>query len=66
MPITIKKDKPSHPSVKRRQRHVTWDVVRGRELWQQGMTSAAIARELGISKPSVKRRREKYWNKGLD
>lgn len=43
-----------------------WDVRRGRELWRQGWTLAAIAEELGISRASVERRVAKYWKKGAD
>lgn len=43
-----------------------WDITRGRELWQQGMTNHSIAAELGISVASVQRRKARYWKMGVD
>lgn len=61
-----RKQPPNQPMTVKNPRQLSWDVKRGRELWQQGRTLAAIAEELGISRASVARRVAEYWKKGAD
>lgn len=43
-----------------------WNVARGRQLSEEGWIDEEIARELGVCRSSVQKRRTKYWEKGVD
>lgn len=38
-----------------------WDVKKGYELWCQGVSMYQIAKDLGISKSAVQRRKQHHW-----
>ena len=46
---------------KRNHKKAPWDVQRGYDLWQQGMSMAGVARDLGITVGAVQWRKQHYW-----
>lgn len=51
--------------VKKKMGKPRWDIAKGKQMWEQGMSDSQIAKHFGIAANTVLHQRRSYWEKGV-